>query len=337
MASMKDVARMAGVSVSTVSRVISGSIPVDDETRFRVQRAIESTGYKPNLIARGLRIKSTRLIGMLLPEIRSSYFATLIEHVEEQVQKQGYNLIVGGTGGDPDREERFFENLIRRHVDGIIISLVSDRSHLMRIIHRTDVPVVVLDRPLDNCNLPMAVMDNFRGGEMAAGYLLSLGHREFACITGPGDISNTRDRSAGFRNVLSAAGVSIDEDAVVEGGYDYESGVQGVNILVERGVEFTALWAQNDLMAIGALSRLKELGIPVPGDVSLMGLDNVDVSRMISPALSTIAQPFERIAAAAVNLLLHFNPDVPGNHDRIILSPELVVRGTTGKVKGLQL
>jgi len=332
MASMKDVARMADVSISTVSRVISGTVPVDDDTRLRVERAIASTEYQPNLIARGLRIKSTRLIGMLVPEVTTTNFATLIELVEESVEGHGYNLILGGTGGDPDREERFIHNLIRRHVDGIIISLVSDRSHLMRIIERAQIPFVILDRPLDNCDLPMAVMDNYAGGKMAAEYLLSLGHRSFACITGPRDISNTRDRLNGFRDSLDSVGVSLDESSVVEGLFSYESGRFGAETLVDRGGAFTALWAQNDLMAIGALNRLRELGISVPGDVSLMGLDDVDDSRMCVPPLTTIAQPYRKIADAAVNLLLNLSRGGGIGNQNIILPPTLVVRDTTGPV-----
>jgi len=333
MASMKDVARMADVSISTVSRVISGTVPVDDDTRLRVERAIASTEYKPNLIARGLRIKSTRLIGMLVPEITTTSFATLIELVEESVESHGYNLILGGTGGDPDREERFIQNLIRRHVDGIIISLVSDRSHLMRVIDRAEIPFVILDRPLDNCDLPMAVMDNYSGGNMAAEYLLSLGHRSFACITGPRDISNTRDRLNGFQHSLDSAGITLDESSVVEGQFSYESGRYGVDTLAEREVTFTALWAQNDLMAIGALNRLRELGISVPGDVSLMGLDDVADSRMCVPSLTTIAQPYREIAVAAVNLLLNLSPGEIIGNQKIYLPPTLVVRDTTGLVK----
>ena len=276
MASMKDVARMAGVSISTVSRVISGTIPVDPETRRRVEKAIESTGYKPNLIARGLRVKSSNLIGMLVPEIRTTSFSTLIEFVEENVEALGYNLILGGTGNDPDREERFFENLTRRHIDGIIVSLVSDRSHLMRLIERTDVPVVIVDRPFERDSFPTVVMDNRMAGRIAGKHLLSLGHRDFACITGSREIAITRERLEGFREALDEEGINFEESAVVEGDFQYESGYRGLEVLLERKVKFTALWAQNDIMAIGALNRLRERGISVPGDVSLMGLDNVN-------------------------------------------------------------
>jgi DNA-binding LacI/PurR family transcriptional regulator len=333
MASMKDVARMADVSISTVSRVISGTIPVDVDTRNRVERAIQSIGYKPNLIARGLRVKSTNLVGMLVPEIRTTSFATLIEHVEESVEALGYNLILGGTGGDPDREERFFENLIRRHIDGIIISLVSDRSHLMRIIEQTDVPVVIVDRPFDSLDLPTVVMDNFRAGALAADHLLSLGHSDLACITGARDISIARERTAGFIDALETAGIKFDEQAFVEGHFDYDSGGRGVDVLLDRGVKFTALWAQNDIMAIGALNRLRERGISVPGDVSLMGLDNVDDSWMARPSLTTIAQPYKEIGDAAARLLLKLSRNELIENHRITLSPSLVVRDSTGPVK----
>jgi LacI family transcriptional regulator len=333
MASMKDVARMADVSISTVSRVISGTIPVDPETRMRVDKAIASIGFKPNLIARGLRVKSTNLIGMLVPEIRTSSFATLIENIEESVEALGYNLILGGTGGDPDREERFFENLIRRHIDGIIISIVSDRSHLMRVVDRSDIPVVIIDRPFDRPDLLTVVLDNFKAGELAAEHLLSLGHQSFACITGAGDISIARERTLGYRSVLASSGIALDDRAIIEGNFDYESGGRGVDYLLDRRINFTALWAQNDLMAIGALNRLREKGISVPGHVSLMGLDNVDDSWMARPALSTVAQPFKDIGDTAVRLLLKLSKSEHIENRRVVLPPHLVVRDSTGPVR----
>ena len=331
MASMKDVARMADVSISTVSRVINGSIPVDPETRSRVERAVESTGYKPNLLARGLRVKSANLVGMLVPEIRAASFSTLIEHVEEHIEALGYNLILGGTGGDPDREERFFENLTRRHIDGIIVSPVSDRSHLFRLMERTDVPVVIVDRPFSGNDLPAVVLDNYRAGEIAAGHLLSLGHESFACITGGRDIAIARERLAGFRDTLSRAGGMLRETAVVEGRFQYESGVQGIDTLLNRGAEFTALWAQNDLMAVGALNRLSERGISVPGEVSVMGLDNVDDSRTARPALTTVAQPYDEIARRAAGLLLSLRRNEAVSEKRVVLAPVLVTRDSTSR------
>lgn len=331
MASMKDVARMAGVSVSTVSRVINSSLPVEERTRSKVEKAISETGYKPNLIARGLRVKSSNLIGMLLPEIRSTSFSTLIEMVERSVEALGYNLIIGGTGGDPDREERFFEDLIRRHVDGVIISRVSDRSHIYRIIDRTNVPIVVVDRPFERENIPTVVLDNYRSGVIVAEHLLSLGHEKFACITGPLDIAIVRERLAGFRDTLQSHGYALEEKSVVEGNFKYESGGVGVDILVERGTGFSGLWAHNDLMAIGALNRLRERGLKVPGDISLVGLDNVEDAWMARPALTTVAQPYEEMGNAAAGLLVSLSRNETVEERRIVLEPRLVVRDTTGR------
>ncbi len=321
---------MADVSISTVSRVISDTIPVDPDTRSRVEKAIASTGFKPNLVARGLRMKSAKLIGMLVPEIRTTSFSVLIEHVEESIEALGYNLILGGTGGDPDREERFFENLTRRHIDGIIVSLVSDHSHLLRLIERTEVPVVIIDRPFDSDDHPTVVMDNYAAGVLAADHLLSLGHRKFACITGGRDIAIARARMAGYRDTIVKAGFNLDESAVAEGHFQYESGYQAIDILLERKVAFTALWAQNDIMAIGALNRLRELGYTVPGDISLMGSDNVDDAWMARPALTTIAQPYKEIANEATRLLLSLSHNEELQENRIVLQPKLVVRDSTG-------
>ncbi len=329
-ASMKDVAKMADVSISTVSRVISGTTPVDPKTRKRVEQAVQATGFKPNLIARGLRVKSASLVGMLVPEIRTTSFSILIEHVETAVEALGYNLILGGTGGDPDREERFFENLVRRHIDGVIVSLVSDHSHLMHLIERTDVPVVIIDRPLKHYAFPTVVMDNRLAGKMAAEHLLSLGHKKFACITGGSDIGISRDRLDGFRDALADAGILLESKAVVDGNFQYESGYRCIDALLSNGAAFTALWAQNDIMAIGALNRLREHGISVPGDVSIMGVDNVDDAWMARPAITTIAQPYKEIAQVAARLLHSINRGETLEEKWLTLAPELVVRESTG-------
>jgi DNA-binding LacI/PurR family transcriptional regulator len=326
---MKDVARLAGVSTSTVSRVINSSIPVDEETRVKVEKAIKQINFKPNLVARGLRMKSANLIGIVVPELQHETFTSFIKYTEESAEAQGYNLVIGSTNTNPDTEERFIENLIRRNIDGIIFSRVSDKSRVLNLLDRTQIPSVIIDRSLEREDIPAVVMDNYGAGVMAAEHMLSLGHLRFACIAGPLDISINRDRLAGFRDTIGSRGGRLDDKCIFEGNFKFESGGRGVDYLVDTGADFTALWAQNDYMAIGAMNRFIARGISVPADVSLMGLDNIEHSWMIKPALTTIAQPFQKMCENAVDLIIRMSRKEKLEKIRIVLDPELVIRETT--------
>jgi len=327
--SMKDVAVLAGVSTSTVSRVINNSMPVDEETRLKVEQAIKTINFKPSLMARGLRMKSANLIGIVVPELQHETFTSFIKFTEQSVEAQGYNLVIGSTSSNVETEERFIVNLIRRNIDGIIFSRVSDNSQALKLIDRSNIPIVIIDRSLEREDIPSVVMNNYGAGVMAAEHLLSLGHRRFACITGPMDISINRDRIRGFRETIVQNGGTLEDKCIFEGNFKFESGGRGVDYLVDTRADFTAIWVQNDYMAIGAINRFVARGISVPGDVSVIGLDNIEHSWMIQPALTTIAQPFQEMCANAVDIIIKMSRKEQISATRIVLDPELVVRGTT--------
>jgi len=334
MASMKDVAKLANVSESTVSRVINRNIPVDDATRSRVEDAIRSLNYKPNLLAKGLRIKSGHLIGLVVPEIVHHTFASFIQHIEESTVARGYNLIIGNHKNDPDLEESFIDMLVRRNVDGIIFSRVSDESRVMRIIHQTRVPVVVIDRAAEREELASVVLDNNRAGSIAGEHLAGLGHRTIGCITGPMKIALSRERLSGFRDALVRSGAVLPDGAVFEGDFKFESGFEGAREILGRQPDTTALWAQNDLMAIGALKYLSGIGKAVPADISLLGMDDIALARMITPSLSTVIQPFREICEKAVELVLAKRASNDGGKGRIVIEPGLAVRDSTAAPRG---
>jgi LacI family transcriptional regulator len=332
-ASLKDVARLAGVSASTVSRVINSSIPVAEDTRDKVEKAIKAINFKPNLVARGLRIKSGNLIGIVVPELQHETFTSFIKFTEESAESKGYNIVIGSTNSNPETEERLIENLIRRNIDGIIFSRVSDQSHVLKILERTQIPAVIIDRTLEREDIPAVVMDNYASGAMAAEHLLSLGHKAFACITGPLNIAINRDRLAGFRDTVMRGEGSIEDNCLFEGNFKFESGKRGVDFLLDTGRKFTALWAQNDYMAIGAMNRLAERGISIPSDLSIIGLDNIEYSWMMRPALTTIEQPFRDMCKNAVDLVIRMSHKEKISKMKIVLSPSLVVRETTARAK----
>jgi DNA-binding LacI/PurR family transcriptional regulator len=327
MASLKDVARAAGVSPSTVSRVVNGALPVDAGTRTRVQEAVRALGYRPNLLAKGLRMKSGALIGLVVPEIGDHTFASIIRCVEAACASRGLHLIVGNPMNDPEREEAFIDALARRHVDGIIFSRVSDESRILRILSGTEIPVVIIDRALEDEQLPSVVLDNRRAGELAAGCLLGLGHRRIGCVTGPLNIALCRERLAGFRGEAARRGVQL--GAVVEADFTFASGQEAAATLRGSFPGITAVWAQNDLMAAGILKQLAHDGARVPLDVSVIGMDDVALCGMTMPSLTTIAQPVGRISEAAVDLLMRQRAGTARRNEQVTVMPELVVRDST--------
>jgi DNA-binding LacI/PurR family transcriptional regulator len=326
---MKEVAKLADVSISTVSRVINENIPVDENTKKRVLDAIDQLNYKPNLLAKGLRVKSGHLIGFIVPEISLHPFVNLINSMEEYVVSKEFNLILANTKNDPNIEEMQIDRLIRRNVDGVVITRVSDESRVIDIIDRSNIPFVVVDRELEMQESLSVVLDNYKAGELAARHLIELGHRQFACITGPLNIKLCRERLKGFKDTLSENDIGLSEERIFEGNFKFNSGIKGMEHFLRHQLPITALWAQNDLMAVGCLKVLQHNGIRVPEDMSLIGMDDLEIARMITPTLTTINQPFKQMSKEAVDMLLRKKSGQEVKPKKIVLQPQLIKRSST--------
>ncbi len=329
MASMKDVAKLAHVSVSTVSRVINNTIPVDERTRRQVERAIHKLDFKPNLLARGLRSKSGHLIGLAVPELLHPALSAFVNYVEESVRREGLQCIVGNTRNDLEIEAAFIESLIRRHVDGIIFSRVSDESRVLRVLNKNNVPMVVIDRTLDSEGVPTVVLDNYQAGVLAAEHLVGLGHTRIACISGSSKIHLARERVLGFRDTLRRHGLDLPDSHLYEGDFGFESGGAGIRRFLAAGVDMTAVWGGSDLVALGAISELGRRGRRVPADVSVIGTDDIEFAKIAFPALTTVRQPFQEMCRKAVELVMLQSRGERPASTRVVLAPELVVREST--------
>lgn len=327
---MKDVAGRAGVSVSTVSRVISGKIPVDVQTEQKVREAIRELSYTPNLLASGLRSKSGRAIGLLVPRISDPFFSSLIDHVDKAVIQHGYNLLLFNTHSDPAFEEQVISNLISRHVDGIIFSMVSDESWAIELLAGVDVPVVMLDRVRDEDRLLSLRLDNTRAGAMAAEHLAGLGHRRLACVTGPKEIRLCLDRLNGFRAALAERGIPLPEECVIEGDFTFEAGLAAAARLAAMRPPVSAVWAQNDLMAAGVMKGMAAVGARIPDDLSVVGMDDTQVTLLLQPSLTSIAQPIRDMAEMAVAMIVDRKRKMPVQR-HVILNPSLSVRASTAR------
>jgi DNA-binding LacI/PurR family transcriptional regulator len=329
MASIKDVARLAGVSVTTVSRVINERDEVEDRTRARVQDAINKLEYKPNLVAKGLRGNRGNVIGLVVPEVMDHAFTSIVNFTIEAAHDKGFNIILGGTHNDPEVEARFIGDLIRRNVNGIIFSRVSDESRVLHIMGKTQIPIVIIDRTLEKEGIQSVVLDNYKAGRLAAEHLIQLGHRGVTCVTGPLNIALCRERLRGFRDALQAGGIDLDTECMYEGNFKFSAGKDAVRFFLRKGCGASAIWAHNDMMAFGVLKELIESGKRVPEEISVIGMDNLSFCEMVTPSMTSIHYPFDEMCTKAVETIIALNEKKQTGGTMVVLEPSLVKRDST--------
>jgi DNA-binding LacI/PurR family transcriptional regulator len=323
-----DVARLAGVSTATVSRALNGTGQIAPATRAAIDAAVQQLGYHPNTAARSLVTRSTQTIALLLPDITNPFYAALMSGIQEQALEAGHTMLLCTTEGDPEREEQYLSLLRAKQVDGVLVDgLVLPPDRIARFT-RDGLPIVCLDRDIDSTAVPLVQVDNRLGARMATEHLVSLGHSRIAHVAGAPDLRISDERIEGYRHALSAAGIDSDPTLVAVGSFLEQGGHEAMRALLER-TDFTAVFAANDLSAIGVMSAIVETGRSVPDDVSVVGFDDLRLSRFTIPALTTIHQPAVEIARRATQLLLDLAAGREVRQMRHLLEPRLVVRGST--------
>ena len=327
MATIQDVAKRAGVSISTVSRVVNQSAPVDQVTTGRVREAIAMLDYRPNLLARSFRRRVTHTIGLVVPDNSNPFFAELARVIEDEGFAAGYSVILCNSDLSERKQATYVDALIAKRVDGLIIvssGLISEAAgpDLMRRILEASVPCVAIDRDLGGMPVDQVLVDNELGGELAAGYLLGLGHRRLAYVGGPSDLTPSAGRIAGFRRGLADSASLI----TLPGNGRHDGGAQAAQALLEGRSGVTAAFAFNDLTAIGLIGALHRAGSRVPHDLSVVAFDNIPQAATSLPALTTIAQPTAEMGRASVRLLLEriAHPGAP--YQRLMLPTQLIER-----------
>ena len=330
---MRDVAERAGVSITTVSHVINQTRIVSDETRTRVLDVMSELGYQPNVVARSLRRKETYTIGVIVQDSAYPFYAEVIRGIEDTSFEQGYTITLCNSDGDLGKEHLYTNMLIERQVDGILFFATSSQSntHIQRFKARR-VPLVVVDRPVPEIEIDSVLIDNERGGWLAARHLVELGHRRIGCISGPPDLLVSTQRTSGYQQALNEAGIPVNRNLIANGDFEYESGYQAARHLLSGQKPPTAIFACNDLMAVGAINAALELNQQVPTDVSVVGFDDIRLAALINPPLTTVAQPKYEMGVLATTMLLEriSTPDVPSR--RQTLETKLLVRRSSGPV-----
>ncbi|HGF7196322.1 substrate-binding domain-containing protein [Vibrio cholerae] len=329
MATMKDIARLAGVSTSTVSHVINKSRFVSDEIAERVNNAAQQLNYAPSALARSLKMNRTKTIGMLVTTSTNPFFGEVVKGVERSCYHQGYNLILCNTEGDNQRMKASINTLLQKRVDGLLLMCSTLEGERLDVFDRyPDIPIVVMDwGPILFAS--DKIQDNsLQGGYMAAKHLIECGHKEIGCITGPLIRHQAQMRYEGYKRALAEAGIAINPDWIVESDFECEGGYQAFEKLYLRGKLPSALFVSNDMMAMGVIQAASQRGLRVPDDLSLIGYDDVHIAKFMTPALTTIHQPKYRLGKAAVDTLLYRleNPDTTAQV--VQLEPTLVVRSS---------
>jgi LacI family transcriptional regulator len=341
---IRDVARAANVSISTVSHVLSGKRPTSGQTRRRVEDVVERLGYRPNRVAQSLVWRRPFALGLIIPDIMNPYFPTFARGVEDRVRERGYTLVLGNSDYDPRREESYLDLVRARQLAGAIYCLGDELSPVMPQIVRAaeeGLAVVLVHSPMTN--VPTVCADNRQGGRLAGQHLLELGHRQIGLVSALPLDEGMTDRESGFFEVLASAGLSVDREhvPVMYGNHQIEGGRKATRDLLERWPEVTALFVLNDLMALGALEGAREAGRRVPEDLSIIGFDDIPFAALTNPPLTTVGQPIRQIGEQAADLLLSVVEGtarpVPLNNEeppRVLVANQLVVRQSTAPPPG---
>jgi LacI family transcriptional regulator len=328
---IREVAREAGVSVATVSRVVTGSHHrVRPATRRRVQAAVARLRYQPNLIARGLKKRITHTIGLIVPDISNPFFPAIARGIEDVASRAGLGVLLCNTYEDLAKERAYLALLDNRMVDGLIFATAGANTGHLRMLRRRGVPVVLVARAPDRVGIDAVLVDNRGGARAATAHLIGLGHREIAFVGGPASVRVDVEREAGYREALDAAGIPVNPRLILQGDFRAEGGAAAVSALLERGERFTAIFAANDLMAIGAMEELRRRGRHVPQDVAIVGFDDITFASLVEPRLTTVAQPKYRMGSLAMERLLELLSGGSRRPRRLVLDPQLVVRDSCG-------
>lgn len=324
------VAETAGVSPSTVSRILTGHAKVSDDKRRAVEEAIARLNYQPNVLARGLAQGRTLSIGVLTQDINSPFYGEALRGIEDELVGTGIvPLFVSGHWNLQDEIERM-QHLLSRRVDGVIVLTGRLTDEQIREYARR-VPIVVAGRTMKGHNIASMRVDDFKGAHRATQHLIELGHRRIAHIAGPQDHADSVERLKGYRKAIEDAGIPFDPKLVVYADFHEPSGVLAINQLLEARQSFSAVFASNDQTAYGARLALYQRNIRVPEDVSLIGFDDLPGSRYVIPPLSTIHQPVYELGQAAARVLLKL---IEGGKSRVTLpEPQLVARESTRRLR----
>lgn len=334
MSTIKDVAALAGVSFTTVSHVLNNTRPVSADARARVLAAVDEIGYLPSAVARSLRKSETKIVGVLVPNVQNPFFAELVCGVEECCRQAGYSVFLCNSDNDPKNQQQYMRTLLEKRIDGLLLSSAGDSEALAGLFRHASVPSVTVDRLVPGARADRVAVHNQQGGYEAVRHLLELGHRRIGCVSGPGEFEVAQERVAGWRRALQEWGVTPQPGWLVESDFSSAGGFEAVRTLMRGHPELTALFASNDLMALGGLRAAAELGLSVPRQLSVVGFDGIELGSYVHPGLTSVGCSIKELGREAGRALIERidNPQAPLKE--VLLTPRLIRRESTAAPAG---
>ncbi|WP_195780495.1 LacI family DNA-binding transcriptional regulator [Priestia megaterium] len=326
-----DVAKEAGVSISTVSKVLNNTGSIAEKTRKKVRDTMHELDYQPSVVASVK--KRIQTIGLLIPNIANPFMAEIARGIENHVKKFGFSLMICSTDNDLKNEIEYISILKQKYIDGIIIATGLKEDKAIKELLKAEIPVALLSRDVSSLAVDAVLVDDFLGGYEATEYLISLGHKRIAMITEDIKFSTIGARFEGYKQALKKAGLPYDESLVSLNNTSLDEGKQSTRELLHLSVPPTAIFASTEFLAIGAIQGARELKIKVPQNLSIIGFDDTVLSTICDPPLTTIAQPIHEMSKKVVELLIEEIEDSKETKQRIVLSPKLVVRASTSHNK----
>jgi len=330
MPTVLDVAKRAGVAPITVSRVINNSGYISQMTRERVEAAVKELGYVPNTLARGLRSKRTRTLALVVTDITNPYFTLMARGVEDVAGDANYTVVYCNTDESETKEEKYANILAQRQVDGVLLVPACGNVKTIKFLLSNDINVVALDRRVSEVEIDSVRSDSEDGAYRLVKLLIELGHKRIAVITGPKDVSTSVDRVTGYQRALAETGLNENE-LVYYGAFNQESGYEFTKQAMMYSPKPTAILGANNFIMIGVIKALRDLKMDVPGDVSVVGFDDLPESMLLSPFLTVAAQPAYEMGRMATELLLkRVSGELSDGYHKLVLPTEIIERGSTG-------
>lgn len=300
MVSIREVARLAGVSPATVSRVFNGTAKVDEEKVKRVQKVIEETGFVPNEVARSLFKKSSKIIGIIIPNVETPYFSQLVKAIEGEAYQNGYRVILCNTGRSTEKEKADIQMLTRMNADGLIM-ITSDES-IRPELKECRIPIVMIDRRFAQAEGIVCILaDHYKGGRIATEHLIQCGCKNVVNILGPQIYSGCRVRYQGYKDVCTEYGI---EEQCIESDYTFEAGLQAAEEVLRRFPKVDGVITCNDVVALSVYKVFQKAGYSVPDKVQIVGYDNVDLARIVTPEITTVEQPIRMMGKKAMEMVM---------------------------------
>jgi DNA-binding LacI/PurR family transcriptional regulator len=327
---MKDVAKLAEVSVATVSRVLNNDPRVSSELRYRVLGAVEELNYQRDRIARTLRVQISQIIGLIISDIRNPFFTSVVRGVEDVAYENGYTLLLCNSDEDPDKERLYIDIMLAERVAGVIISPTAEKGNYSSVLLKAGVPVVAIDRRMRDLEVDTVVVQNVGGAYQAVSHLIKLGHHRIGFIGGPSRTTTGRERLEGYEKALIEYQIELDQRLIKTGDFKLHSGYQMTCELLEMDDPPTAVFTCNNLTTLGALNCIHEKGLSIPRDIAIVGFDDMPWATSLNPPLTAVTQPTYEMGCTAANLLLQRIADKDRETVEINLEPILIIRNSCG-------